>query len=257
MELVIYEKKGAISYLTLNRPAVMNVINSQTIDEITDALGDFASDPASRVLIMSGNGEKAFSAGVDLKEASTSGGGKWAKKKKLRNGRTMFEMLIETWKPIICAINGLAVGAGCELALASDIRIAREGAMIGLPEAKVGMGASFGSLMLPRIIPIGHALQMLFTGKLVSAERALEIGLVNEVVPADRLIKRCEEIAEEIAQCAPLSVRKMKESAWKGREIPLFHATRMEFGPNVYESEDCLEGALAFLEKRKPNWKNR
>lgn len=256
MEFVVYEKKGRIFYLIIDRPTIMNAINGQAMTEIIDALGDFASDPAGRVLIMSGMGEKAFSAGVDLRESATQNE-VWGRDAIRRRARTMFESVIETWKPVICAINGTAVGGGCELALACDIRIAREGAMIGLPEAKVGMGSSFGSLMLPRMIPMGKALQMLFTGKLISAEEALTLGLVNEVVPAAELINRCEEIAEEIVKCAPLSVRRMKESAWKSRDLPLFQAMRMEVGPNVYESEDRLEGARAFLERRKPNWQGR
>jgi enoyl-CoA hydratase len=250
MKLVSYKKVGQISYLKINRPEKRNAINQEMYVLFMDGLKQFKEDQDSRVLIISGEGEKAFCSGIDLNEPAFRG--------ITPAFAELFEGIIKTWKPVISAINGVAVGAGCEIALASDIRISSMNSLIGMPEAKRGMGATFGSVLLPRIIPPGRASQMLFTGELMTAPEAKSINLVNEVLPDNTsLLERADEIARSIVKCAPLSVQRMKETMWKTMDMPLFQATQLNVGPDVYSSQDRIEGARAFKEKRDPVWQGR
>ncbi|QQK77432.1 enoyl-CoA hydratase/isomerase family protein [Salicibibacter cibarius] len=252
MSVIEYKKKGEISFMYLNRPEKRNAINTEMADLILHYLSEFKEDDQARVLIITGAGDKAFCSGRDLKESSENSD---AVTKKPLRGR-LFNAIIQTYKPVISAINGSAVGAGCEITLASDIRLASADIKIGMPEAKRGMGASFGATILPKLISPGEAAKILYTGELLSSSEAYQVGIVSEVLEDnEKLLDRATTIAERICECAPLSVQRIKETIWKTMDVPLFQALELDIGPNVYESEDRIEGAQAFLEKRKPQWK--
>jgi len=254
---IILEKKDRIGYLTFNRPDVLNAISEELTDETREAVSQIGQDEGVLVLIITGAG-KAFMAGADISEVSTMGPlelHKW--NQKIVKNLNALEKLRQ---PVIAAINGFALGGGLELAMACDIRIASEKVRVGLPEVKLGLipGAG-GTQRLPRLVGRGRAMELMLTAKMVDAQEAYRIGLVNKVVPAEELMKAAEEMANEIIANAPIAVQLVKDAVQVGTELPLEAA--IEYGhKNVVASiaaEDAKEGLTAFLEKRSPRWQGK
>ena len=250
---VLFEKKGPVAYVTINRPERLNACDFETYARLADIWREFADDAALRVGILTGSGERAFSAGSDVKT-------NYLEKPADEPQNTLFPLLLALPKPIIAAINGHANGGGLEQALACDIRVAAEHAQFGLGEVRLGwLPGAGGTQRLPRLIPLGRALEMLYTGNRIGAAEALRLGLVDHVVAMDRLMSKCEEIASEICKSAPLAVRRIKRAALGGLDLPLAEGLKLEH--ELYDSlqgtEDAREGARAFAEKRAPRWKGK
>ncbi len=260
MSVVIYEKKDKIGYITLNRPEAMNAISSEVLNELTKAWIDVRDDPGIWVAIVTGAGERAFSAGADLKEIA-----KWQLEAE-KEGRPMRPTWPETipmrglevWKPFIAAINGIATGGGLELAMTCDLRIAADTARLGLMEVKQSLIPGWGGTQrLPRLVPFGKALEILLTGDFIDAQEALRIGLVNKVVPLAELMPTATDLANHLCENGPLAIRAAKEAAYRGVRTTLDEGLRLEglIIGNLFQSEDVKEGPRAFAEKRKPAYK--
>jgi len=261
-EATIYEKKDHLAILTLNRPDAMNAMNAAMRREMGEAFVDFRDDADAWVLVITGAGDRAFCAGMDLREmASRLAGGappQGAPRQPEAPVASLMAGNVEIWKPIIAAINGVAVGGGLETALACDIRIAADSARMGLSEPKRGIIPGGGGLArLPRLVPLGSAMEILLTGDLISAQEAYRIGMVNQVVPAAELMAAANKMAERLMESAPLALRAIKETVMKTRHMSLEEALPARFGPNVMASEDAREGTAAFGQKRKPQWKGK
>jgi enoyl-CoA hydratase/carnithine racemase len=250
---VIFEKRGPVAYVTINRPERLNACDFETYALLTDIWMEFRDDPALRVAIFTGTGDRAFCAGSDIKS-------NYVEKVGRERARTPYPVMLGLTKPIVAAINGHANGGGLEQALACDIRVAAEHAQFGLGEVRLGwLPGGGGTQRLPRLIPLGRALEMLYTGKRIDAREALRIGLVDYVVSMPELMTKCEELAAEICKSAPLAVQRIKEVALRGLDLSLADGLRLE--REAYEwltrTEDAEEGARAFAEKRAPNWRSR
>jgi enoyl-CoA hydratase/carnithine racemase len=252
-EFIRTEVRGRVFIVTIARPAVMNAIHPPASLEMAAAWDGFEADPELWVGIVTGEGERAFSAGNDLKYQAA--GGEFSAPPSGFGGLTS---RLGCSKPIIAAVNGLALGGGFEIALAADIIVASENARFGLPEPRVGLAALAGGMhRLPRQIGLKNAMMLLLTGRHFDAHEAYRLGLASEVVPAPELMPRAIALADEIVACAPLSVRATKEAALGGLGRPLEEAMTMQFDGlrKMFHSEDFVEGPRAFAEKRKPNWK--
>lgn len=259
LENVRFEPKGPIAYITLNREERRNAIDPKTSHELLQAFTAFKEEDSLLAAIVTGAGDKAFSAGADLvaMSASFQGGGEGVPMNVPFAGITRG---FECWKPMIAAINGYCLAGGLELALSCDIRIAAEHATFGLPEPKRAIiPAASGTQRLPRAVPMSFAMEILLTGERFDARTALQFGLVSRVVPAGELMQTAESIAEKICECGPLAVRSIKESALRGREMTLEEGLKLEsqLAGRVFSSEDAREGPLAFAQKRKPNYKGK
>ena len=254
---LVVETRGHVRVLTLDRPERRNALSTALQNDLVEELLACSEEPDVRAVVLTGNGP-SFCSGLDLKEIrELDQRGERFRSPMHRPARALFEVVTQTFVPVIAAINGPAVAGGFELALACDIRIAAPGVPMGLPEAKIGMGANFASVLLPKRIPPGIALEMLFTGDNIPSEDAARWGLVNRVVPADDLLAEALGLAERIAANAPVSIRRMKETVIKSLDLPLWQALRLEVGPDPYTSDDRREGIAAHLEKRPPRWTGR
>jgi enoyl-CoA hydratase len=251
-----FDLTDGIARLTVNRPDKLNALNAIVINELGDAVTRIETDAAVRGVIVTGAGNKAFVAGADINELTEQGvtGGR----NRALLGQQVFRRLERCGKPVIAAVNGFALGGGCELAMACHLRIASENAKFGQPEVKLGIAPGYGgTVRLPRIVGKARALELLLTGEMIDAEEARRIGLVNRVVPAERLIPECEALLRSILANGPLAVRACLEAVDAGMDMSLDQALLLEAGyfGVLSATEDMREGTRAFLEKRKPSFK--
>jgi len=255
---LLLERDGPVAILTINRPKVLNALNTATIDEIRRAVLDVRHDDTVRAVIITGAGDKSFIAGADINELAvqTPVQGKEHGAK----GQHVFDLIENLGKPVIAAINGFALGGGCELAMACTLRIAADTARLGQPEINLGIMPGFaGSQRLPRLVGKTVAMDLLLTGRQVKADEALRIGLVNRVVPAAELMTEARALGHELAGKAPVAVRYIIEAVNRGLQMSFAEGECLEatlFGL-VATTEDMKEGTRAFLEKRQAEWKGR
>lgn len=256
MTNVLLEKKGNIAVATINRPKALNALNSQVLEDLNELVELVKADEEIRALVLTGCGEKAFVAGADIGEMSTltkAGGEAFGKK-----GNDVFRKLETLPIPTIAAVNGFALGGGCELALSCDIRIASEKAVFGQPEVTLGIIPCFGGTQrLPRLIGTGLAKEMIYTGKHIDAQTALRYGLVNRVVPAEALMDEAKALMDDILKVSPMAIKYAKLSINKGADMDLMNALEVEkdLVGLCFATEDKQVGMQAFLEKRKPNFR--
>ncbi len=255
---ILVEHRGAVTVLTVNRPDKLNAVNRATFEEIGHAVQAFIDDDAQGALTLTGSGQKAFIAGADIGELQPLGPS--AAEDISRFGQSVVNLLEQCPKPTIAAVNGFALGGGCELSLGCHIRLASDNAVFGLPEVGLGVIPGYGgTVRLPRLVGQGRALELVLTGRKVKADEALAIGLVNRVVPQAELMAEAEKLALTILRNGPLAVQAVIESVVRGGSLPVAEALRFESGRFgiVASTEDMHEGLQAFLDKRPANFRRR
>jgi enoyl-CoA hydratase/carnithine racemase len=255
---VLYEKKGPIAYVTLNRPKVLNALNQQTWEDLRAAFEDAREDAEVRGVILTGAGDKAFIAGADIGELANVTAVEAQNSSSY--GQAVLDLIEDLGKPVVAAVNGFALGGGCETAMACTIRVASENARFGQPEVKLGViPGGGGTQRLPRLVGKGRSLQLILSGEMIDAQEAYRIGLVNEVIPAADLITRAEAILKQIFANAPIAVKFALEAVNKGSETSLAEGLSLEaalFGLCA-GTEDKKEGTQAFLQKRAAQFQGR
>jgi enoyl-CoA hydratase len=257
-QTILFEVRDGIAFVTINRPDKLNALNDQVVEELRDATERIVSDPAIRAVLITGAGPKAFIAGADigdLAKQSTFDG-----KARALRGQAVLRQLETCGKPVVAAVNGFALGGGCELAMACHMRLASENAKFGQPEVKLGIIPGYaGSQRLPRLVGKGRALQLLLSGEMIDAQEAYRIGLVNKVVPQDQLLAETEKLLRGILAQGPLAVALTLDAVERGLDMPLDEGSNYEatlFGL-IASSRDMKEGLTAFLEKRPPKFEGR
>jgi enoyl-CoA hydratase len=255
---LLIERDEATAIVTINRPKVLNALNTQTLDELRRAILELQQDDGVRVVILTGAGEKAFVAGADINELAVQT--PTAGREHALAGQHVFDLIENMGKPVIAAINGYALGGGCELAMACTLRLAADTAKLGQPEIGLGLIPGYaGTQRLPRLVGKGRAMEMILTGAPIAADEAQRIGLVNRVVPAADLMSEARTLAAQLAKSAPIAMRYIINAVNKGVEIPFAEACQYEatlFGL-VASTDDMKEGTAAFLEKRKAAFRGR
>ena len=255
---LLFETRDGIAFVTINRPDKLNALSDRTIEELDAAFAAVAADSSTRGVILTGAGEKAFVAGADIAELATQSPVD-GKERSIR-GQRVLDRIERLGKPVIAAVNGFALGGGCELAMACHVRIASENAKLGTPEVKLGIMCGYaGTQRLPRLVGKGRALEMLLTGEMVDAAEALRIGLVNRVVPREKLLGEAEALMRKMLANGPVSLRFTLEAVNDGLETGFDEAERQEatlFGL-ICTTEDMKEGTKAFLEKRPARFQGK
>ena len=252
-ENILIDHEDRTTIITINRPQSLNALNAKTIMELSNALDEISKDTNCRVAIITGSGEKSFVAGADIKEFSDFGTS--AAEELARNGQNILFNKIENLnKPVIAAVNGFALGGGLELAMACHIRYASDNARLGLPEVTLGLIPGYGGTQrLPKLVGKGLANELIFSAKMIPAQRAKEIGLVNDVFALEELLPKTKELAKQIAQNSPMGITKAIEAVNQSDSSTGFETEIKAFG-ELFEMDDKKEGVAAFLEKRKPSF---